>query len=195
MSKKMKKVVSSIKSRATNTSETAVRIDWNELISGEVKGRWWVVGAPWQQKERKNGKKDDDEDDKSKEAVSKSKKSAVDAANDGLIEEKLMPKLLKLAAKYRMNTDIKRSIFCIIMSGADYIDAFERLIKLNLNSNQSRDIARVLIECSGRETSYNPYYSLLAKEVCSFNPSFKFTFQLAFWDYFKSIDTYSSRNW
>ena len=80
------------------------------------------------------------------------------------------------------------------MSGTDYLDAFERLVKLNLNPKQSREIARVVLECAGNEAAYNPYYAHLAKEVCSFNPSFKFTFQLAFWDYLKTIDEHTARN-
>ena len=42
------------------------------------------------------------------------------------------PKILKLAAKYRMNNDVKRAVFCIIFSAEDYMDAFERISKLAL---------------------------------------------------------------
>jgi hypothetical protein len=37
-----------------------------------------------------------------------------------------------LAAKQRMNTDVRRSIFSVIVTSADYEDAFERLMSLNL---------------------------------------------------------------
>lgn len=80
------------------------------------------------------------------------------------------------------------------MSGADYLDAFERLLKLNLNPKQSREVPRVLLECAGHEVAYNPYYSHLAKEICSFDPSYKFTFQLALWDYMKTIEEHGTRN-
>ena len=40
--------------------------------------------------------------------------------------------LLQLAAKQRMNTDVRRAIFCIIMGSEDYADASERLLKLPL---------------------------------------------------------------
>ena len=43
--------------------------------------------------------------------------------------------LLQLAAKQRMNTDVRRAIFCIIMGSEDYADASERLLKLPLKVN------------------------------------------------------------
>lgn len=40
--------------------------------------------------------------------------------------------LLKLAAKQRMNTETRRSIFCVIMGSDDCVDASERLLRLPL---------------------------------------------------------------
>lgn len=45
-------------------------------------------------------------------------------------------KLVQLAVAQRMNTDIRRAIFCIIMSGEDYLDAFEKLLRLDLTGKQ-----------------------------------------------------------
>jgi nucleolar MIF4G domain-containing protein 1 len=45
-------------------------------------------------------------------------------------------KMLQIAAAQRMNTDARRQIFCIIMSGEDYIDAFVKLLRLNLQGKQ-----------------------------------------------------------
>lgn len=45
-------------------------------------------------------------------------------------------KMLQLASSQRMNTDARRAIFCIIMSGEDYIDAFEKLLRLDLPGKQ-----------------------------------------------------------
>lgn len=38
-------------------------------------------------------------------------------------------KVLELARKQRMNTDIRKNIFCIIMTSEDYLDAFEKLLR------------------------------------------------------------------
>jgi nucleolar MIF4G domain-containing protein 1 len=45
-------------------------------------------------------------------------------------------KMLQLAAAQRMNTDARKAIFCIIMSGEDYIDAFEKLLRLDLHGKR-----------------------------------------------------------
>lgn len=38
-------------------------------------------------------------------------------------------KIMELARKQRMNTDIRRSIFCVLMTSEDFMDAFEKLLK------------------------------------------------------------------
>lgn len=38
-------------------------------------------------------------------------------------------KVLELARKQRMNTDIRKNIFCIIMTSEDYLDAFEKILR------------------------------------------------------------------
>ena len=40
--------------------------------------------------------------------------------------------LLQLAAQQRMNTDVRRAVFCVIMGSEDYIDASEKLLSLPL---------------------------------------------------------------
>ena len=50
----------------------------------------------------------------------------------GVAEQEGGAELLQLAAKQRMNTDVRRAIFCIIMGGEDYVDASERLLRLPL---------------------------------------------------------------
>jgi hypothetical protein len=46
--------------------------------------------------------------------------------------DSLQTKLLGLAAKQRMNTDVRRAVFCALMGSVDFEDAFERLMSLNL---------------------------------------------------------------
>ena len=53
-------------------------------------------------------------------------------------------KLMQLAAAQRMNTDLRRAIFCIITSGEDYIDTFEKILKLDLSGKQ---VTVLLILC------------------------------------------------
>ena len=38
-------------------------------------------------------------------------------------------KVLELAKKQRMNTEVRRNIFCVLMTSEDYLDAFEKLLR------------------------------------------------------------------
>ncbi|KAG2128072.1 hypothetical protein BD769DRAFT_1457825 [Suillus cothurnatus] len=57
--------------------------------------------------------------------------------------------LLKLARKQGMNTDIRRSVFVVLMSSDDYLDACERLAQLGLTEVQQHKIIRVNLHCCG----------------------------------------------
>lgn len=46
-------------------------------------------------------------------------------------------KVLELARKQRMNTDVRRNIFCVLMTSEDYLDAFEKLLRFVSNSHCS----------------------------------------------------------
>ena len=48
------------------------------------------------------------------------------------------PKILKLADKYKMNTDVKRAVFCILHTSEDFMDAYEKMTKLALKGLFSR---------------------------------------------------------
>ncbi|RVW34850.1 Nucleolar MIF4G domain-containing protein 1 [Vitis vinifera] len=87
-------------------------------------------------------------------------------------------KCCQLAASQRMNTDARRAIFCIIMSGEDYLDAFEKLLRLALAGRQDREIMRVLLECCLREKAFNKYYTVLASKLCEHDKNQKFTLQV-----------------
>ncbi|CAB1349481.1 unnamed protein product [Coregonus sp. 'balchen'] len=87
-------------------------------------------------------------------------------------------KVLDLARKQRMNTDIRRNIFCVIMTSEDYLDAFEKLIRLGLKDQQEREIVHVLMDCCLQEKSFNAFYSM--------------TFQFSLWDKFKDLSSLST---
>lgn len=179
---KNRKMIGRIKSQvaASNggfrTSDASLRIGLEDLLNAETKGRWWKVGASWVGNQHRfhdgNDGTGNSSDTKEKEATTEE-----DA------------RLLKLATKYRMNTDIRRSIFCIVMGSMDYEDAFEKLVRAGmLKSRTERDTVRVIMECCGQEKAYNKYYSHLSARICEYQQSCKFTFQLAFFDAFKQFE-------
>ena len=49
----------------------------------------------------------------------------------------------------------------------DYIDASTRILLLPLKKTQRNEIARILVHCCSNESLYNPFYSLVAKRLCS----------------------------
>ncbi|KAD3338678.1 hypothetical protein E3N88_34199 [Mikania micrantha] len=91
-------------------------LKWSKLLDSEKKGQWWLSG----------------------EIMS----SATNGNNIENFAKKMdkvsseAEKMLQLAAGQRMNTDARRAIFCIIMSGEDYIDAFEKLLRLDFQGKQ-----------------------------------------------------------
>ncbi|CAG8433011.1 6313_t:CDS:10 [Ambispora gerdemannii] len=103
-----------------------------------------------------------------------------------LLDEKVSSEFeQKSSRQQKMNTDVRRSIFVVLMSSEDFVDAFERLLKLNLKDVQEREIPRVLIHCCGNEKTHNPYYDLLAERLCAHDHSFKITFQYCLWDFLR----------
>ena len=183
-----RKIVGRIKSTSANSSfgkssDASMRIKLQDIKDIETKGRWWKVGAKWRGNQfhdgsgSTSGSHDDDSRSKSQSA-----------------SEREEDALLVLASKYRMNTDLRRSIFCIIMGSTDCEDAFEKLVRAGmLKGKAERDVIRVLIECCSQEKSYNPYYAHLASRICEYQPSCNFTLRLTYWDAFKQFDSMKPR--
>ncbi|XVF30747.1 hypothetical protein REPUB_Repub16aG0085100 [Reevesia pubescens] len=141
-------------------------LKWSKLLDPDKKGQWWLSGDMV-------SATDDVE-----EVATRIDKEATEAQ-----------KMLELAAAQRMNTDARRAIFCIIMSGEDYIDAYEKLLRLDLPGKQDRDIMRVLVECCLQEKVFNKYYTVLAAKLCEHEKNHKFTLQYCLWDQFKELDS------
>lgn len=171
---RMKKTLGSLNSRAIKASEP-MRIGLKDLRDTEKKGKWWLVGASW--------RNDAADEPVAEEKPSKDKKKQAPAEE---IIESGTTDLLQLAREQRMNTDIRRAIFISIMSASDFKDAHMRLTKLRLKKAQELEIPRVLIHCAGAEQSYNPYYTLIARRLCS-EKALKKAFQFSLWDLFKRM--------
>ncbi|XP_059304326.1 uncharacterized protein LOC132056242 [Lycium ferocissimum] len=139
-------------------------LNWSKLLDPDKRGQWWMAGNI------------------------ESTTDVQDVASTIDLEVTEAQKMLQLAATQRMNTDARRAIFCVIMSGEDYIDAFEKLLRLDLKGKQDREIMRVLVECCLQEKAFNKYYCALASKLCSHDKNNKFTLQYCLWDHFKELD-------
>ncbi|VAH02844.1 unnamed protein product [Triticum turgidum subsp. durum] len=140
-------------------------LKWSKLLDPEKKGQWWLSGD-----------------------VSSTAGNVEDVA--AVISKEVVEaqKLVQLAAAQRMNTDIRRAIFCIIMSAEDYVDAFDKILRLDLSGKQDREIMRVIVDCCLQEKTFNKYYTVLASKLCSHDKNHKFSLQYCIWDRFKELD-------
>ena len=172
-----------VEKRGTTLSANEIRTTWDDLTSADPQGRWWAVGSAFAQIDIVPGR---------------AAAGAGGAAAEG--ERRLLQstgvaldaQMMALAKKHRMNTDAKRAIFAIIVSGEDYIDTFQKLMKLGLKGSAQRDIPAVLLYLCGKEKHYNPYYEHVAQQLCSLGHNMCFTFQTTFWDTFKPLSAAQS---
>jgi nucleolar MIF4G domain-containing protein 1 len=186
---------------STSTSATCLRVTLQDILDIPTAGRWWRVGNAWKGNSYLGGDNNSQEEGGSNNNNISSQVSSHDNSKkkegnlDINVEDDV---LLQLAAKFGMNTDLRRSIFCVLMGSTDCEDAFEKLMKLkNGNSGKQqhfeREMIRVLVECCGNEKSYNPFYEMLAVRLCD-SKGKKFTFQKTYWDLvFKPIDSLKAR--
>ncbi|XP_017577251.1 nucleolar MIF4G domain-containing protein 1 [Pygocentrus nattereri] len=158
--------------RASGT-DLKLRVSLENLLEAERVGRWWIVGSSWS-----GAPMIGDQDSKTTPQPAKG--------------ERFSSKVLELARKQRMNTDIRRNIFCVIMTSEDYLDAFEKLLRLGLKGQQERDIVHVLLNCCLQEKSFNGFYAVLAEKFCAHDRRFQMTFQFCLWDKFKELASLSS---
>jgi nucleolar MIF4G domain-containing protein 1 len=162
---RMKKIIGSLNNRAIKGSEP-LRIGLKDIRESDKKGKWWLVGASWAGNATEEGE--------STTSVTFS------------VEDPGSVDLLQLAREQRMNTDVRRAIFVAIMSATDFQDAYLRLMKLRLKRVQEYEIPKVLIHCAGGENTYNPYYTLISKKICS-DKRLRTAFQFCLWDLFKKM--------
>ena len=172
---RMKKTLGTLNQKRVKASEP-LRISLKDLRDSDKKGKWWLVGSSYKgeavdavlEEATRQFEKDDDEESR-------------DFLQDNTSD------LLQLAKEQRMNTSVRQAIFIAIMSATDCNDAYLRLIKLRLKKSQELEIPKVVLHCAKSEENYNPYYTLLARKLCS-DRKFKMAFQFSFWDIFKQLD-------
>ncbi|KAG8872492.1 suppressor of glycerol defect [Tulasnella sp. 331] len=152
-------------------SHDPLNVTLEDLHSIEKRGKWWLVGSAWAgdplvdaTSERVDADQPIDFGDRDRSSV-----------------------LLKLAKKQGMNTDVRRSIFVVLMSSDDYIEACDRLLQLKIGDQQRAEIVRVILHCCSREKSYNPYYTLVGQHLSGLNRDIMFAQQYCLWDLFREM--------
>ncbi|XP_071443834.1 nucleolar MIF4G domain-containing protein 1 [Hetaerina americana] len=90
--------------------------------------------------------------------------------------------IAKLSKKLRMNTDVRKSIFTILVTSEDCDDAFEKILHFHSRNQQDTEVMNLIIHCSIQEKVYNPYYQFLACKLCRYNRKFLVCLQYSIWD-------------
>lgn len=152
-----------------DADQVLLNITYNDLINSDELGRWWIVGSAWNLKEN-NAKKAENKDE-NVDSMTKKKSTATTSTTLG--GEQFSERILKLAREQHMNTDVRRAVFCILVSAEDFTDAFVKLLKLSLKKQQEREIIYIIVHCALNEKSYNPYYSYLLQKFCEYDRRFR----------------------
>ena len=113
-----------------------LRPSYSDIKNVNKKGKWWIVGSAW-----------DGHDETTKNLTTSSTTSSSAIAE--VAQER--QHLLRLAKKHGMNTSVRQSIFMVLMSSEDYLDAWEKLMKLGLKDKQEREVVKVIIYCASVE--------------------------------------------
>eukprot|EP00057_Strongylocentrotus_purpuratus_P005869 XP_003731902.1 PREDICTED: nucleolar MIF4G domain-containing protein 1 [Strongylocentrotus purpuratus] len=154
--------------------DSTLRISLADLILADERGRWWIVGSAWSGHGPKQNVSDQSSGGQLDEIVGKNLESS--------------NKISELSRQQRMNTDIRRTIFSIIMTGEDYTDAFEKLVRLGQKGGRDREVVHVTLDCCQQERSYNPYYAYVSDKLCQFDRKFRMAFQFALWDKIRMLE-------
>lgn len=171
---KLRKLQRALIRGAGSGTESQLRVSWDSVLNAEQTGRWWIVGSAWS----------------GAPMIDSSQQKAPQKALTGTVSAKM----LELARKQRMNTDVRRNIFCTIMTSEDFLDAFEKLLKLGLKDQQEREVVHVLMDCCLQEKTYNPFYAFLAGKFCGYERRFQMTFQFSIWDKFRDLESLPASN-
>ncbi|KAJ8419137.1 hypothetical protein AAFF_G00006360 [Aldrovandia affinis] len=169
---RLRKLQRTLVHQSSSGSDVKLRVSLENLLAADQVGRWWIVGSSW-----KGAPMIGDHGNKQTQSTAGGQFSA---------------KVLELARKQRMNTDIRRNIFCVLMTSEDYLDAFEKLLRLGLKDQQEREIVHVLLDCCLQEKTFNAFYAVLGGKFCSYDRRFQMTCQFSLWDKFKDLSSLSS---
>ncbi|XP_077411196.1 nucleolar MIF4G domain-containing protein 1 isoform X2 [Vanacampus margaritifer] len=161
---KLKKLQRTLIQRNVAGSDMKLRVSLDNLLSADQVGRWWIVGSSWS-----------------------GAPMISEQENKSVGEGQFTTKVLELARKQRMNTDVRRNIFCVLMTSEDYLDAFDKLLRMGLKDKQEREIVHVLMDCCLQEKTFNGFYAVLGEKFCAHDRRFQMTFQFSLWDKFREL--------
>ncbi|KZL81243.1 mif4g domain-containing protein [Colletotrichum incanum] len=182
---RMRKVLGSLDTLKLKATEP-LRIGLKDIENADRTGKWWLVGASWAGQSAQDAKRDDGQDAVSARLGSGNGSGGDDDVIIADVDDLATPDYAQLAREQGMNTDVRRAIFIALVAAADYQDAYMRILKLRLNKYNRREVPNVLLQCSGAQQHYNPYYTLVARKFCG-DSRIKHAFQDTLWTLFRRL--------
>ncbi|XP_019943042.2 nucleolar MIF4G domain-containing protein 1 [Paralichthys olivaceus] len=172
---RLRKLQRTLIHRSAAGSDMKLRVSLDNLLAAEQVGRWWIVGSSWS-------------------GAPMIGEPGNTTMKQSTAEGQFSAKVLELARKQRMNTEVRRNIFCVLMTSEDYLDAFEKLLRMGLKDKQEREIVHVLMDCCLQEKTFNAFYAVLGEKFCSHDRRFQMTFQFSLWDKFRELSNLPSNS-
>ncbi|TEA03233.1 Suppressor of glycerol defect protein 1 [Colletotrichum sidae] len=183
---RMKKLLGSLDTQRIKATEP-LRVGLDDLLNADKTGKWWLVGASWA-----GAKLPESRPSHLRNAGLESLSDHDEASTGDCsmviadVDDMISTDYAELAREQGMNTDVRRAIFVALVAAVDYEDAYTRILKLRLNKHNRREVSNVLVQCSGAQQHYNPYYTLVAKRFCC-DSRIKHAFQDAIWTLFRRL--------
>lgn len=163
----MKRLLRGLIRTTGSLDDGQLKVSLQDLLNADKQGRWWVVGSAWTGRDTNAPR-------------------PAGAGSQTWVTE--------LARRQRMNTDIRKTVFAVIMTSEDYVDGFQKLVRLGLKDIQEREVVHVLLDCCMQEKHFNPYYAYLAQKLCEYKRANQVTLQYALWDRFKVLASLTPSN-
>eukprot|EP01083_Nonionella_stella_P007803 22448_1 len=155
--------------RASLGAVSRMSLSYADFLNIPQHGRWWLSGAPV------------------KGGMIASKMNANPIWRTQEAAYSFSDELLRMSRRFHMNSPIRRAIFCIVMDSDDYIDAFQKLMQLNIKHGEQTEIIRIVVLLCLRQNQYNKYYALLLIKIINHKKGWKFGLHCALWDRFSQI--------
>lgn len=124
----------------------------------------------------------------------------VEKASNFSLDESTKFKSLFLTKKHRfLNTELRKMIYCTLISASNPFDAVENFLKLiqakdvkkfkHVSKNWMEEIVLICLYSCAIETKhgFNPYYSIVAKYLCNNFPKLNFIFKRQFFLLYECI--------
>ncbi|KAK4319811.1 hypothetical protein Pmani_009283 [Petrolisthes manimaculis] len=176
-SEHLKKILKGFLHKGTQSSPLNVSLE--DLLKSRECGRWWIVGSAWSGGPLPG------------EKPPQKNSNPIQQKN---LEMEFSEKFKEKAAKLHLSRPPRINILYAITEGSeDYLDAFEKVLQLNLPVSQERDLFSVILLCGQKGKAYNPFFAHLTNRMCKFDKKYKRLLQFALWDKFQEIESIKPR--